>query len=52
MQWTTVSATIHKIIHEEMHMKKLVCHCASHDLSEHQKAECVRMNLQRNHKTT
>ena len=37
-------APIHKIIHEELHVKKFVCHWVSHDLTEHQKAEHVRIN--------
>ena len=33
----------HKIIHEQLHVKKLVCRLVPHDLIEHQKAACVRI---------
>ena len=37
------SAAIHNIIHEELQMKKLVCRWISHDLTEYQKAERIRI---------
>lgn len=37
------SAAIHKIIQEELQMKKLVCHWVSHNLTEYQKTECIRV---------
>ena len=39
-----VSAAIHKIIHEELHMKKVVCRWVPHNLTEHQKEERVRIS--------
>ena len=33
------SVTIHKIIHEELQMRKLVCRWVARDLTEYQKAE-------------
>ncbi|GFW48133.1 uncharacterized protein TNCV_3076731 [Trichonephila clavipes] len=38
------SAAKHKIIHEELHMKKVVCRLFPHYLIEHQKEECVRIS--------
>ncbi|XP_042906074.1 histone-lysine N-methyltransferase SETMAR-like [Parasteatoda tepidariorum] len=38
------SAAIHKIIHEELHMKKVVCRWVPHNLTEHQKEERVRIS--------
>ena len=35
--------TIHKNINEELYMKKLICCWVLHALTEHQKAECVRV---------
>ncbi|GFX22657.1 histone-lysine N-methyltransferase SETMAR [Trichonephila clavipes] len=37
------SAALHKIIHEELRMKKVVCRWVSHNLTEHQKEESVRI---------
>ena len=38
------SAAIHKIIHEELHMKKVICRYVSYNLTEHQKEERVRIS--------
>lgn len=38
------SAAIHKIIHEELHMKKVVSRWVPHNLTEHQKQERVRIS--------
>ncbi|GFV07970.1 uncharacterized protein TNCV_2772281 [Trichonephila clavipes] len=38
------SAALHKIIHEELYMKKVVCRRVPHNLSEHQKEGRVRIN--------
>ena len=38
------SAAIHKIIHEELHMKKVVCTWVPHNLTEQQKEERVRIS--------
>ncbi|GFW50661.1 histone-lysine N-methyltransferase SETMAR [Trichonephila clavipes] len=38
------SAAIYKIIHEELHMKKVVCFWVPHNLTEHQKEERVRIS--------
>ena len=38
------SAVIHKIIHEELHMKKVVCRWIPHNLTEQQKEERVRIS--------
>ncbi|GFW40161.1 uncharacterized protein TNCV_5118441 [Trichonephila clavipes] len=32
------------MIHEELHIKKVVCRCVPHDLTEPTKQECVRIN--------
>ncbi|PRD30964.1 UNVERIFIED_CONTAM: hypothetical protein NCL1_24807 [Trichonephila clavipes] len=39
-----VSAVIHKIIHEELHTKKVVCHWVPHNQTEQQKVERVRIS--------
>ena len=38
------SVAIEKNIHEELHMKKIVFHWVPHNLTEHQKEECVRIS--------
>ncbi|GFU19759.1 histone-lysine N-methyltransferase SETMAR [Trichonephila clavipes] len=38
------SAAIYKIIHEELHMKKVVCLWVPHNLREHQEEERVRIS--------
>ena len=38
------SAAVHKIIHEELHVKKVVCRWVPHNLTEHQKEERVRIS--------
>ncbi|GFX34306.1 uncharacterized protein TNCV_3226531 [Trichonephila clavipes] len=38
------STAIHTIIHEELHMKKVVCHWVSPNLTEHQKENRVRIS--------
>ncbi|XP_071037148.1 histone-lysine N-methyltransferase SETMAR-like [Parasteatoda tepidariorum] len=38
------SAAIHKIIHEELYMKKVVCPWVPHNLTEHKKEERVRIS--------
>ncbi|GFU34158.1 uncharacterized protein TNCV_3199501 [Trichonephila clavipes] len=38
------SAAIYKIIHEELHMKKVACRWVPHNLTEHQKEESVRIS--------
>ncbi|PRD33737.1 UNVERIFIED_CONTAM: hypothetical protein NCL1_16747 [Trichonephila clavipes] len=38
------SAAIYKIIHEELHMKKVACRWVPHNLTEHQKEESARIS--------
>ena len=38
------SAAMHKINHEELHIKKVVFHLVSHNLTEHQKEELIRIS--------
>ena len=38
------SAAIHKNIHEELHLKKVFCRWVPHNLTEHQKEECIRIS--------
>ncbi|GFX39033.1 uncharacterized protein TNCV_3426191 [Trichonephila clavipes] len=39
------STTIYKVIHEELHKKKVVCHWVPHNITEHQKEESIKKSL-------